>query len=57
MSFKDSTRKRIKTKNGWLCSWISKPGYGGTENPNSRRQQDREKLKRLAPAPQMDLFG
>jgi DNA mismatch repair ATPase MutS len=22
-----------------------------------RRQQDREKLKNLAPAPQMDLFG
>ncbi|HET7626685.1 MAG TPA: DNA mismatch repair protein MutS [Verrucomicrobiae bacterium] len=29
---------------------------GNVRQP-SRRQQDREKLKRLAPAPQMDLFG
>ncbi|HVV00999.1 MAG TPA: DNA mismatch repair protein MutS [Verrucomicrobiae bacterium] len=29
----------------------------GTVRQSSRRQQDREKLKQLAPAPQLDLFG
>ena len=29
----------------------------GNVRQSSRRQQDREKLKQLAPAPQMDLFG
>ncbi len=29
----------------------------GTVRQNNRRQQDREKLKHLAPPPQMDLFG
>src|SRR4029078_13279751 len=29
----------------------------GTVRPPSRRQQDRDRLKKLAPAPQMDLFG
>jgi DNA mismatch repair protein MutS len=29
----------------------------GTVRQSTRRQQDREKLKLLAPAPQMDLFG
>jgi len=29
----------------------------GTVRQPSRRQQDRDKLKKLAPAPQMDLFG
>jgi DNA mismatch repair protein MutS len=29
----------------------------GNVRQNTRRQQDRDKLKRLAPAPQMDLFG
>ena len=29
----------------------------GTVRQTSRRQQDREKLKSLAPPPQLDLFG
>jgi len=29
----------------------------GTVRQSTRRQQDREKLKKLAPPPQMDLFG
>lgn len=29
----------------------------GTVRPSRRREQDRDKLKQLAPAPQMDLFG
>ncbi len=29
----------------------------GTVRQSARRQQDREKLKQLAPPPQMDLFG
>jgi DNA mismatch repair protein MutS len=29
----------------------------GTVRQSSRRQHDREKLKQLAPPPQMDLFG
>jgi DNA mismatch repair protein MutS len=29
----------------------------GTVRQSSRRQQDRDKLKQLAPPPQMDLFG
>ena len=28
-----------------------------TVRQSARRQQDRDKLKQLAPAPQMDLFG
>jgi hypothetical protein len=28
-----------------------------TKNTQSRRQQERDKLKQLAPPPQMDLFG
>jgi DNA mismatch repair protein MutS len=29
----------------------------GTVRQSERRQQDRDKLKQLAPPPQMDLFG
>jgi hypothetical protein len=30
---------------------------GGEKDWSQRRQQDRDKLKSLAPPPQMDLFG